>query len=189
MKRKMNVPPAKRVITALGFDVGLLCTACVQVKGNKTVSFYLLTRENTKKTKYETIQDEMLDWLNGPDLCPLYGDIDKVGIEMHWSGPRPSGVQIKLRVLEMTIRQFFIQKGIPVDTVWAATYKKKLGVCRLSHKENKKLASKIALKHVIKDNKDKTLLERTHDLGDAYLVALYETEGILEGVEDKKEGK
>lgn len=178
-----DVPMAEgdpSAITALGFDVGILCTACVKVRGEKAVSFFLLNREKTK-VKLETLQDELLSWVKSPEIQGALEGVTRICIEKHYAGMRPTHTQVKLRMLEFTLRQYFRETaGLDTRMVWAATYKKHFKVCKGGHAENKKLARKIALEHVIDPDKHPNLpSDRYHDLGDAYLVALYATKGNL----------
>ena len=174
-------PGPSSTITALGFDVGLLVTAAVRTQGGVSKRFGLLMRDTIcrrrgkKRVKItlEEAQDELIAWLDSPDMRAMAQGVDKVGVELHWSGPRPSGVQMRLRVLEYTIRQYYLERGIPVDMVWAATYKKYHGACRGAYAANKDLSRQVALKHVVRDLEDHAEIEedRLHDLGDAYMVA------------------
>lgn len=173
-------PGPSSTFTALGFDVGLLVTAAVRTENGVSTRFGLLMRDTICKTKrgkkvkitLEEAQDDMLKWLRGPDMVAMSAGVDKVGVELHWSGPRAGGVQMRLRVLEYTIRQYYTNLGIPVEMVWAAVYKKYHGACRGDYGKNKGLSRQVALKHVVHDLERHTEIEdRLHDLGDAYMVA------------------
>lgn len=171
--------PAPGATTALGFDIGLLCTACVKVRGEEAISFHLLNRPTSKKLKLELLQDELLEWAAGPDIQGALVGVDCVCIEKHYAGMRPTHTQMKLRTLEFTLRQYFREKGFKVRMVWAATYKKHFRVCAKKHAENKKIAKRVAELHVLNPKEHPKIADRIHDLGDAYMVALYGTGGIL----------
>lgn len=185
----MNSPVLPRTITALAFDVGILCTAAVRASFDPLrgpvgeVSFCILKRDNMKKKPFELLQDEMLEWLDGEHMKKLREGVNHVAVELHWSGPGGvSGVSAKIRILEFTIRQFYKGLGIPSRGIWASSFKRFHGACKKDYKKNKELARKVALAYVIKDahHAKEDLMSRLHDLGDAYMLAAYVGEHNLE---------
>jgi hypothetical protein len=176
-----NLPLAPRTITVLAFDVGLLCTAAVvgtfdPLRGPVgEVSFCLLTRSNIKKKSFVELQDEMLEWLRGSDMSSLAETAGHVAIELHWSGPGgASGTSTKIRVLEFTIRQFYLAMGKHVHPTWASAFKRFHNACNGDYKKNKQIARKVALAYVVQDKHfGEDFMKRLHDLGDAYMLAAF----------------
>jgi hypothetical protein len=184
----VHSPVVPRTITVLAFDVGLLTTGAVvstfdPLKGPVgKARFCLLTRKSCKGKNYVTLQDEMLEWLQGVHMKDLAKGVNQVGIELHWSGPSGgSGTSTKIRILEFTIRQFYLAQGLVVRATWAHVYKRFHGACQKDYRKNKELARKVALAFVVGDeHAGEEFMDRLHDLGDAYMLAAYIGEHNLE---------
>jgi hypothetical protein len=117
----------------------------------------------------------MLEWLGGEHMKELAAKAGHVAIELHWSGPGgSSGVSSKIRMLEFTIRQFYLSAGKHVHPTWASAFKRFHGACKKDYKKNKELARKVALAYVIRDeHRSQDFMKRLHDLGDAYMLAAF----------------
>lgn len=177
-------PPVPRTITVLAFDVGIICTAAVKArfdtvaKTATVLDFCTLSRaKKRKRDSFSFLQDELLEWLGGEEMRYMLEEVDQVAVEQHWSGPR--GVKqagSKIRVLEFTIRQYYLGLGFPTRAITASAFKKyHRGACRRDYYKNKDVASDVALAFVIGEEHygNKELMERTHDLGDAFMLACY----------------
>lgn len=94
-----------------------------------------------------------------------------VVVERHWAGPRVTSVSRTLSVLEMSVRQFFRTRGIPVRMVQASTYKRAMKACTGTYKGNKDYARDYAINRLILPDVEGR--DRLHDLGDAAILAEY----------------
>lgn len=159
----------------LSFDFGPRVSACVLAEENKKITNTWLLDNGDGFMKMPLLQDNLLGWLERivKDTKENNWPVELATIELHWGGKRPGRVSQTTRIMEYCARAYLMGEGMEVRMVTASTYKRKMKACTGSHKTNKEFAAAYVL-----ENLPECTESRTHDIGDAAILAEYSHQNL-----------